>query len=55
MSKIIPCVTLLKSGELRLGDICHFYRQVSISVTAEQRPLAAGTLPEVLTEREREA
>lgn len=50
MSKIIPCVTLLKPGELRRGDICHIYRQTSISVTAEQRPLAAGTLPEVLRE-----
>lgn len=55
MSKIIPYVTLLKPGELLLGDICHIYRQISISVTAEQRPLAPGTLPKVLLESERKA
>lgn len=54
MSKIIPCVTLLKPGELCLGDIRHIYRQVSISVTAEQRPPAAGVLPKVLMKRKRE-
>lgn len=49
MTKIIPSVTVLKPGELCLGDICHIYGHVSIiSVTEEQRPLTAGTLSKVL-------
>lgn len=52
MSKTIPCVTLLKPGEWHLGDICHVYRQVSISATAEQRALSAGALPKVLLQSE---
>lgn len=48
-AQIVPRVTVLKPGELCLGDIYHIYGPISIiSVTTEQRPLTAGTLSKVL-------